>query len=212
MTRRTRAAAVTGSVAAVLFPVLAASAGPPAVKAPSAGSLGGVAPVRYAEGAPLGFSGGFSEQSCQACHFESEVNSGPGRVTLAGVPERFTAGERYPITVTLSRPGMKLGGFQLTARFKDGGAQAGTLAPAPGDEPRIRIDLDGEVMYANHRQQGTALAAPDSGRWSLVWTAPSTAASVVFHVAANAANGDGTAEGDYVHTAAVESAPASPSR
>ena len=161
----------------------------------------------YAESAPLGFSSGFSEQSCHACHFHADPNSGPGRVTIAGVPEHFVAGERYPLTVTLTRPEMKLAGFQLTARFKDGGGQAGTLAPAPGEEARIGIDVLGDVQYANQRRQGAAIDAPDSTRWSLVWTAPSSVGPVVFHVAANAADADETAEGDYVHTAAVDALP-----
>ena len=74
--------------------------------------------VAYADGAAPGFSGGFSESSCDACLFEAAVNTPPGQVTLTGVPERFTAGAAYPITVTLTRPGMMIGGFQLAARFR----------------------------------------------------------------------------------------------
>jgi hypothetical protein len=188
--------------------VLAWSMGVPAPEAASVGPHRRAAPASYAEGAPPGFSGGFGEQTCHACHFHAEVNAGRGRVTLAGVPERFAGGARYPITITLSRPGMQLGGFQLTARFRDDGAQAGTLAPAPGEEQRVRVGLDGQVQYADQRQKGTALAAPETARWSLIWTAPSTAAAVVFHVTANAADADGTVEGDYIHTTVVESAPA----
>jgi hypothetical protein len=161
----------------------------------------------YAEGAPPGFSGGFNEQSCHACHFHEEFNSGPGRVTIEGVPEGFRGGVRYPITVTLTRPGIKLAGFQLTARFKEGGVQAGTLAPGPGDEARVGVDEANGVHYANHRRQGAQLTAPDTARWSLVWTAPETSAPVVFHAAANAANADETVEGDYVHTTAVDALP-----
>jgi hypothetical protein len=162
----------------------------------------------YAGGAPAGFSGGFGEPSCHGCHFDAEVNARPGRVALAGVPERFAGGTSYPITITLSRPGMKLGGFQFTARFKDDGAQAGTLAPAAREEKRVRLDDSGEITYASQRQEGSSLAAPDSTRWSLVWTAPSSGGPVVFHVAANAADGDGTADGDHIHTTVIESAPA----
>jgi hypothetical protein len=159
---------------------------------------------RYAEGAPAGFSGGFGEQSCHACHFHGELNSGPGRVTIAGVPPRLVSGERYELTVTLTRPGLTLGGFQLTARFKDGGAQAGTLVPGSGDEERIGIDVQGGIQYAGHRREGAAPVAPDTSRWALSWTAPATSGSVVFHVSANAADGDERVDGDYIHTAAVE--------
>jgi hypothetical protein len=161
----------------------------------------------YPEGAPPGFSGGFGEQSCHACHFHAEPNSGPGRVTIAGAPERYVRGERYTMTVTLARPGMKVAGFQFTARAKDGGAQAGTLAPAQGEDERIGVDAQSNIQYANQRKTGTAPAAADTARWTLVWTAPQTNVPVTFHVAANAADGDGTAEGDYVYTTVVESTP-----
>ena len=157
----------------------------------------------YADGAPSGFSGGLGEQTCHACHFHFDLNSGRGRLTIAGLPERVVAGDRYPFTVTLTRPGTKLAGFQLTARFKDGGAQAGTVSPAPGEQERIGVDQGG-IQYVNQRRAGAALAAADPATWSLVWTAPAMSGPVVFHVAANAANGDETADGDYVHTTAVE--------
>jgi len=158
----------------------------------------------YADGAPAGFSGGFGEQSCHACHFQFDLNSGPGRLTLAGLPERIVPGERYPFTVTLTRPGIKLAGFQLTARRKDGAAQAGTLAPAPGEQERIGVDVQGDLQYASQRRAGAAPAAADMATWSLVWTAPTRGGPIVFNVAANAANADDTAEGDYVYTTAVE--------
>jgi hypothetical protein len=161
----------------------------------------------YADGAPAGFSGGFGEQSCHACHFHEDLDSGPGRVTITGIPKQFAPGGSYPVTVTLARPGMKLGGFQLTARFKEGGAQAGTLAPAPGEEERIRIDTQGTVQYANQRRTGAALTSANTVAWKLLWTAPHAARPVVFHAAANAANGDETVEGDFVHTHSVESSP-----
>ena len=108
----------------------------------------------YADGAPSGFSGGFGEPSCHACHFHAALNSGPGRVTIAGVPDRFKPGEQYPLTITLTRPDMKLGGFQLTARFKDGGAQAGSLAPDAGELERLRIDVRSGVRYVQPAPEG----------------------------------------------------------
>jgi len=164
----------------------------------------------YAEGAPAGFSGGFGEPSCHACHFDSDPDSGPGRITIAGVPERFTAGERYPLTVTLSRPEMQLGGFQLTSRFENGGAQAGTLAPAGGDDERVGVADQSGILYVSQKKAGTAPTSAGTAVWNLIWTAPAGDGPVVFHVAANAGNGDGTAEGDHVHTTSVQTAPASP--
>ena len=158
----------------------------------------------YADGAPPGFTGGFGEAACDACHFEAAVNTKPGQLTLTGVPERFVAGERYPLTITLSRPGMAMGGFQMSARMETGGAQAGTLAPGPGEEKRIKIE-PGKVQYANQRLDGTALAEPGLAKWTVVWTAPAASGAVVFHAAANAADKDEAARGDYIYTAAASS-------
>lgn len=169
------------------------------------GTLRPVPAAAYADGAPAGFSGGFREESCHACHFEAEVNTKPGQLAIAGVPERFAAGERYDLTITLSRTGMTIGGFQLTARMEDGGAQAGTLAPAPGEEDRIKVDTQTTVQYAGQRARGTALVQPATARWTLVWTAPKTTGTVLINVAANAADKDESVRGDYVYTAIAQS-------
>jgi hypothetical protein len=158
----------------------------------------------YADGAPPGFTGGFGEQACDACHFEAALNTKPGQLTLTGVPERFAASERYPLTITLSRPGMAMGGFQLSARMENGGAQAGTLAPGPGEEKRIKIE-PGKVQYANQRLDGTVLAEPGIAKWTVIWTAPATPGAVIFHAAANAADKDEAARGDYIYTATTSS-------
>lgn len=159
----------------------------------------------YAEGAPPGFSGGFTEQSCDACHFHAAPNAGPGRLVLDGVPDRFAAGEPYRVTISLTQPGMQLAGFQLTARFRDDGAQAGTLAAESPADARVKIETQSGVHYAGQRREGAALLEPNATTWTMIWKAPSATRTVVFHVAANAANGDERADGDYVYTAARES-------
>ena len=164
-----------------------------------------VASHRYADGAPPGFTGGFTEQSCDACHFHAAPNAGPGKLTIEGVPDRFIAGQAYRITIALSQPAMTLAGFQLSARFKDDGAQAGTLAKEPDSDARVGIETQSGVQYAGQRREGAAMATPNESRWAVMWTAPSAARTVVFHVAANGANGDERADGDYVYTLTRES-------
>ena len=139
-----------------------------------------VASHGYPDGAPPGFSGGFKEESCHACHFSSDPNSSPGRVAIDGVPAQFAAGEKYTLTVTLSRPGMKRGGFQLAARFKDNGAQAGTLAPGSADTSRVGVELQSGIQYANQKKDGSSVEAPDMTRWTIEWTAPAGSGPVVF--------------------------------
>jgi hypothetical protein len=159
----------------------------------------------YAEGAPPGFSGGFKEESCHACHFHAELNSGGGRVTIEGVPERFEGGQRYLLTVTLTRAGMKRAGFQLTARFKDSGAQAGTIAPGPSEGSRAGVESQGGVQYAGQKQPGSSVSAADAAHWTIEWTAPARGGPVIFHVSANAADGNESADGDFVYTELRES-------
>jgi hypothetical protein len=162
----------------------------------------------YPDGAPPGFSGGFGEQSCHACHFDVEtINARPGQVTLAGVPERFVAGQQYPLTITLTRPGMAAGGFQLAARVEDGGAQAGTIELPAGETERLAVQARNNVQYVNQRHKGTAPSEPGTAKWTVLWTAPQTPAAVVFHVAANAADNDESVRGDYIYTATVRANP-----
>lgn len=160
----------------------------------------------YADGPPPGFSGGFGEDHCRACHFGDGINDAQGRVTISA-PELYVPGQTYPVTVTLTRPGMKLGGFQLTARFEQGGTQAGTLALSDGDEERIKVLTDREVQYAYHRKPGSALTGPNVVRWTLRWTAPASGGAVQFNVAANAADADETQFGEFVYTAVTRSRP-----
>jgi hypothetical protein len=208
VTLRAAAACAATCVTTVTLTIGVGPFDSPMSRVGSADSTGGHgAAARYAEGAPPGFSGGFGEQTCHACHFHADLNADPGGVTLSGVPERFVSGERYTLTVTLTRPGLAMGGFQLTARVRDGGTQAGTLAPAAGEEERLGIDVQGAIQYANQRRKGAAPVAPDTSRWALDWTAPETSGPVVFHVAANAADGDDRVDGDYIHTAVVETSP-----
>ena len=41
--------------------------------------------------------------------------------------------------------------------------------------------------------------------WTVIWTAPATPGTVLFHAAANAADKDEAARGDYIYTAAATS-------
>ena len=182
------------------------------VAAVLAATMRAVAPLAYAEGAPPGFSGGFKEESCHACHFHEQLNSGGGRVSIEGVPASFEAGQRYTLSVTLTRPGMKRAGFQLAARFKDTGVQAGTLVPAPGEGERVTVESQGGVHYASQTKGGSSVSEAGATRWTIEWIAPDRVGRVIVHVSANAADGNESADGDFVYTAASESASSSPPR
>ena len=158
----------------------------------------------YRDGPPFGFSGGFGEDHCQACHSSEKVNAAPGSLSIS-VPRRYSPGEAYTVAVMLKRPGLKIGGFQLTARFENDSAQAGTLSLADGQQGRMKIANDRGVQYAYHSRAGTELTGTDVVRWTLRWTAPGGNGDVLFHVAANAANADDTPAGDFTYTAQARS-------
>jgi hypothetical protein len=166
-----------------------------------------VASHAYAEGAPPGFSGGFKEESCHACHFHEPLNAAPGRLLMEGVPSTFAPGKRYTLTITLTRSGMKRAGFQLAARFTDGGAQAGTLAASPREIERVKVERQADVQYASQTSAGSSVGAADAARWTIEWTAPAGGGPVSFHVSANAADGNESADGDFVYTASAETTP-----
>ena len=169
--------------------------------------LCGLGRVFYATGPPPAHTGGFGEETCATCHFENPVNDPGGALSWKGVPDSYSPGKSYEIEVVLVRPGLKRGGFQASARFADGsdsGKQAGAFAV---EAERMKVDRQNDVEYARHTYAGSEPASPDSIRWPLTWAAPDSAAGpVVFHVAANAANGDDSEFGDFIYVMEATSA------
>jgi hypothetical protein len=165
----------------------------------SASLTGFAHPPAYKDGPPPGFTGGFGEASCHACHFEADLNAPAGLLTLEGAPDRYTPGQTYPLTVTLSRPAMKLAGFQLAARLQ-GGGQAGSLRIDSAHSERAAVTTSGNIIYAYQREIGSQPSGEETSSWTILWTAPQASESVIFHVAANAADGDDSVAGDFVYT------------
>ena len=83
---------------------------------------------RYADGAPPGFSGGFKEQSCDACHFEAEVNTRPGEVTTGR--RSGTLRRRPEVPVDRHAVAVRHGAWRLPARRTLRGRDAGGDARA----------------------------------------------------------------------------------
>jgi hypothetical protein len=148
---------------------------------------------------PPATTGGFGEPTCQSCHDGNALNDPAGALELRGVPEEgYEPGRTYRVTVALRRPGMARGGFQIAARWMSGadsGRQAGRWATP---DARTATTTQRDVVFVHHTEAG-AEASPDSAAWTMEWTAPEAAGPVVFHVAANAADGGGSAFDDYVY-------------
>lgn len=167
-----------------------------------------LSPAAHAESdGPLpAHTGGFEEPTCHACHFQADVNAGDGSITLDGIPSEYVAGTTYDITITLAQEGLAAGGFQLSARFNDG-AQAGVVASSPSDSGRVTVTTGGSIQYIHHVYAGTRRTAPDTARWRIQWTAPEASGVIVFHIAANAADDDGSPLGDMIYATSLRTVP-----
>ena len=166
----------------------------------------------YIEGPPPAHTGGLGGDTCHLCHFDNDLDAPGGSLALTGVPDAFDPSATYRITVTLVRPEMDRGGFQLAARVAEGddaGRQAGTLRALDG---RVQV-IEGPdaVVYAQHTEPGTELTGNGTTSWTVEWHPPDTeSASITLHAAANAANDDASEFGDFIYTASAPTHPAIP--
>lgn len=167
------------------------SSGPPAshTGAPALGSIG-------------------QESTCTECHTSFDLNSGPGTLTLTGLPANYTPNQELTLTVTLSQTSRARYGFQLTA-LDDQGRKAGDLIVT--DATRTRLISGGGTFdgrqYLEHTQAGVTPNGTNQNSWTFRWKAPAQSVGrVTFYVAGNAANGNFNNQGDYIYniTASVQ--------
>lgn len=147
----------------------------------------------FEDGAPAGHTGGFGEPDCSACHSDYAPNPPEGRLEVRGWPERPVAGKSYRLILVLAHPELASGGFQLTVRTPEG-APAGELRPLTENTRVLSEDGTSYLQHA-HPERATGGCID----WELEWTAESSGAAVL-NAAANAANDDFSALGDYVLT------------
>jgi len=170
-----------------------------------------IAAFAFKEGPYPNVTGGFGEQSCHLCHLDNPVNAPGGAVTLEGVPLAYAAGETYQVTVTISRDGLRRGGFEIAARFASGrqrGKQAGVWKPLDSRVQLIPGAVDKVLTFVQHNLAGSRVPATGANRWTVEWTAPQSAtAPVQFNVAANASNNDDSPLGDYIYLKSMRSKP-----
>ena len=166
----------------------------------------------FKEGPYPNVTGGFGEQTCHLCHLDNPVNAPGGAVELAGIPPSFTPGQTYAITVTISRQGLRRGGFEIAARFAGGrkkGRQAGSWQIRDARAQLIPGAVDKTLTFVQHNQIGSRAATPGANEWTIDWTAPAAdSGPVQFNVAANASNNDDSPLGDYIYVKAARSTPA----
>ncbi len=165
----------------------------------------------YQTGPDPASNGVFGQAACNAagCHTGNPLNAAGGTLTLTGLPPNWTPGQTYPLTVTISRAGAVKYGFQLSA-VTSSNTQAGSFAAGTGNS-KVSVCGAGasncpsipstSVQYAQHNFLTTS-SPPFTGIFTVNWTAPANAGTgaVRFNLAANAANGDVSNQGDFIYT------------
>jgi hypothetical protein len=188
MTLWWRALLVTGPALLLTVSAAAISTGPPP------GSSG--VPAGGGAGAELGCA-------AAGCHDSFSLNpDATGQVVLTGVPDFYDAGKRYPLTLRVSHPDATRWGFQLTSVAATGLAGAGDFNPV--DRSTSRVDGGAsQRRYIGHGAIGrgaTGIGERQSYEWRFEWIAPAAdAGDVWFFGLANAANGDGSSQGDRIY-------------
>jgi hypothetical protein len=171
-----------------------------------------VAAGAFKEGPYPNVTGGFGEQSCHLCHLDNPVNAAGGQLEIKGVPRSYTAGQTYEVIVSLTRAGLRRGGFEIAARFATGrrrGKQAGSWKLTDGRMQLIPGAVDSALSFVQHNLAGSRTSTPGIQSWTIQWTAPSPASDPVqFNVAANASNNDDSPLGDYIYLERARSVPA----
>jgi hypothetical protein len=157
--------------------------------------------LAYTAGPPPASSGGFGEPTCTRCHNSYELNagkaSGLGDVIISGLPRQYEPGKTYAIKVEITHIQDRTNwGFQVAARVKDTGAQAGDLKKVDGN---TQVVLEKGIQYIEHTSEGIF-----NNVYEFTWTAPSMAVGdVIFNAAGNAADGSGDPSGDYIYSGSV---------
>lgn len=164
--------------------------------------LGAAEAAAASAGADPGLTGAPAEGNCTACHGGSALNpDAAGSIDILGLPERYRPGERYALELRLAHPDATRArwGFQLTAVDARTHEGAGDLVVV--DEVTTQR-IDGGPFgrqYLEQTLEGTAIGKAGEQRWRFDWVAPAAGAGdVAFFGGGNAANADGSKEGDWI--------------
>jgi hypothetical protein len=130
------------------------------------------------------------------CHSGRPLNAPGGSLSIIGLPTQWAAGQVYPLTLTIARPGAVSYGFQLSAVVDSAATQGGTLTSTNN---RVQVIRGSGLQFAEHTAAGAT--PPSNGSFTFLWQAPAdpTAGNIRFDIAADAGYGDAFGN-DYVYT------------
>jgi len=152
----------------------------------------------YPDHIPGPFTGGFGEETCHSCHFDYDINDERGSLTVEGLGNTYIPGEQYELTISVESERLEVGGFQMTARFKNG-SQAGEFRWS-GDRLTLTPHISDNIQYLQHSVSGTRPTSDRKVTWVFTWDAAiQDPSSVIFNISANAGNDDFSAFGDWIY-------------
>lgn len=145
-----------------------------------------------------------AEGLCVQCHNSFALNPDTaGSIRVEGVPPAYTPGQTYTLTVRVAHPDAAAlrWGFQLTAVALKDGKGAGEFLVTDTMTTQVLPDMSGTRTYVQHAYNGTAIGQPGGASWTFDWKAPvADAGKVGFFAAGNAANADGSNQGDRIYS------------
>lgn len=132
--------------------------------------------------------------SCSSCHSGSKAAgvAAKGSVTIIGIPINSIAGTAYPVSIIIKDPVAQCYGFNtIAAAGKFSTTNTGTAVSSTGKA----------VHHGSSPIVATANAADSNYTITgITWTAPTAAGAVKITLCCNAANNNGSTNGDHTYT------------
>ena len=166
----------------------------------------------HSDGPPPGAAGPPSDRTCSSpgCHNPSSGGTGNVTATFANNASQYVPGMKQHIVITITDPVQRRWGFEATARPASNprSGEAGRFDSTDGNTQIICEDGSNRAPdqscasfeYIEHTLAGTRLGASSPVTFEFDWTPPATGVGdILFYVASNAANGDGTQFGDHIY-------------
>ncbi len=128
--------------------------------------------------------------TCASCH---GGGSATGDVILSNVPNFFKAGQTYSLTLKINHTSARVGGFQIVATNGVSNTMVGSFSAPSG----THINNVNRLTHSFPKSFSSGNTS-----WTFNWTAPATnpPANVIFFYAGNAADANGSTDGDVIFT------------
>jgi hypothetical protein len=145
-----------------------------------------------------------SETTCtkSGCHTSFALNSGTGSIVIShNIPATgYVPGQTYSISVTVSKTGVPLFGFDFEA-LKSSNTTAGTLIVTSSTTTQVATSTNGR-QNITHKTNGGFTSGTHT--FSFNWRAPvAGTGTVTFYGAGLAANKNNSDTGDYAYTTSL---------